>query len=216
MVRPLVRGKSAAALRVERAELVRHRSHVIATSEQWLVDAEVRETRRALQRKARLGTKLPILGFLDADFLAVADRSTLHMAIIDAAVSVGGAAAADLQLYDCGMGLLRIVEQRGFSAPFLDFFARVGPATPTACAAAWATGTPVVVERVTRSPIFAGQSTLEVMVDAGSRAVASYPLLGLGGSVAGVLSFHYPKLPADGAGAALMAHGAASALALLS
>ena len=215
-VRPVVISKGAVALRAERTEMLRHRSLVIAQSEQWFVDAEVRETRRALLRMARLHTKLPALGFLDVDFLALADRSTVLRAIIDAAVGVGGAAAADLQMCDPEAGMLRIAEQRGFSAPFLAFFAHVGPGTPSACAAAWSTRAPVVVDQVTRSPIFAGHPTLEAMVDAGSRAVASYPLLGSGDAVAGVLSFHYPKPPADNARAALIARGAASALALLS
>lgn len=80
--------------------MLRHRSLLIAQSEQWLVDAEVRETRRALLRLARLHTKLPAVGFLDVDFLAVADRSTVLRAIIEAAFGVGGAAAADLQICD--------------------------------------------------------------------------------------------------------------------
>jgi hypothetical protein len=149
----------AAALQAERTEMLRHHSRVIAQNEQWLVDAEVRETRRALLRVARLHTRLPALGFLDADFLALADRSTVLRAIIDAAVGVGGAAAADLQLCDPEAGTLRIAEQRGFGAPFLAFFADVGPGTPSACATAWSTRAPVVVDQVTRSPIFAGHLT---------------------------------------------------------
>jgi GAF domain-containing protein len=121
-----------------------------------------------------------------------------------------------LVLCDPEAGTLWIAEQRGFSAPFLAFFAHVGPGTPSACAAAWSTRAPVVVDQVTRSPVFAGHPTLEALIDAGPRAVASYPLLGPGHAVAGVLSFHYPKPPTDDARAAMVARGAASALALLS
>jgi hypothetical protein len=73
----------------------------------------------------------------------------------------------------------------------------------------------VIVDRVERSPIFAGQSSLEPLLAVGSRAVASYPLLRPGGGVVGVLSFHYPKPPAERAPAAVVSRGAATAVSRL-
>lgn len=208
--------RNVAALRAERADIVGHRSAVIALNEQWLVDAEVRNTRRTLLRMARRRTKIPSLGFLDADFLSAADLQTVQRAVIDAAVGIGRAAAADLQVYDARTQSLLIAHQHGLGTEFLAFFASVARSTPSACAVAWATRAPVVIDHVARSPIFAGQPTLEPMVDAGSRAVASYPLLGPGGAVAGVLSFHYRKAPTEWGDPALVASGAQAALAVLS
>lgn len=210
-----VRHRSAAALAAERREIVRQRSLAIAQNEQWFVDAEVRATRRDLLGLARRRTQLPALGFLDADCLSIADRPTVYRAIIDAAVDLGGAASVDLQVYDAETDSLRIADHRGFDAQFLAFFADVRRSTPSACAVAWATGAPVLVDRVVRSPIFAGQPTLEPLMDAGSRAVASYPLLRPCGGLAGVLSFHYPKLPMERARAALITRAAARALSVL-
>jgi hypothetical protein len=53
------------------------------------------------------------------------------------------------------------------------------------------------------------------LLDASSRAVASYALLRPRGGAAGVLSFHYPTLPAERAPAALITRGAATALSQL-
>jgi hypothetical protein len=182
--------RSAAAVREQRRDVLRRQVAVLGQNEQWLVDFEVRATRRALRELARQRTALPVLGFLDADFASGVDRQALYAAILDAAVDVGGAASADLQLYDTDTDTLRIADQRGFGPQFLAFFASVGRSTPSACALALATGAPVVVDRIADSPIFAGRPTLEPLMDAGSRAVASYPLVRPGGAVAGVLSLH--------------------------
>jgi signal transduction protein with GAF and PtsI domain len=50
---------------------------------------------------------------------------------------------------------------------------------------------PVVVEDVARSPIFAQTRGLEVMLEAGVRAVKSTPLIGPTGRALGMLSVHY-------------------------
>jgi GAF domain-containing protein len=149
--------------------------------------------------------------FCDPDFLAVADLPTVHRAILDAAVTVAGAASADLQLYDRAAGVLRIAAHHGFHPRFLTFFATVAAGQPTACATALATRQPVLVDDVTRSPIFAGQSTLEAMLDAGSRAVYSYPLIARG-DIIGVLSVHHRKSTAHHGTAGLVADSAAWAL----
>jgi hypothetical protein len=137
---------------------------------------------------------------LDEDFLAVADRPTIYQAIVGVAVAAGRAASVDLQLYDRKARVLRLVAQHGFSSRFLAFFAAVGVAQPTACAAAFASCRPVLVDDVTRSAIFVGEPTMEPMLDAGSRAVHSYPLLASPDAVVGVLSFHYrERAPQPGA-----------------
>jgi hypothetical protein len=111
---------------------------------------------------------------LDEDFLAVAGRPTIYQAIVGVAVAAGRAAFVDLQVYDRNARVLRLVAQHGFSSRFLAFFSAVGVAQPTACAAAFASCRPVLVD-VTRSAIFVGQPTMEPLLDAGSRAVHSDP-----------------------------------------
>jgi hypothetical protein len=180
-------------LRAEQAQIAHHRDRVVGEYQQWCIDTEVRATRRALLTAARERTVLSRAGFLDRDFLLVADRSTLHQAIVETAVGVQGVIAADLQVYDRDSRTLRIADQRGFKGAFLAHFAEVEAATPSACAVAMTRRSPVIVFDVLRSPIFAGRPSADVLLAAGSRAVSSYPLLTADGAVAGVLSFHYAK-----------------------
>ena len=49
----------------------------------------------------------------------------------------------------------------------------------------------VVVEHVTESPIFPFGPSLEVVLDAGVRAVQSTPLIGRSGTVLGIISTHW-------------------------
>ena len=131
---------------------------------------------------------------------------------MDAAVSVGGASTADLQLYDPGAGVLRMAAHRGFPADFLAFFAVVDAAQPTACAQAVVRREPVLVDEVSRSPIFAGRPTRERLLDAGTRSVQSYPLLAPDGAVLGVLSFHGRQALPRATGAEVVARCAALAI----
>jgi GAF domain-containing protein len=142
----------------------------------------------------------------------VADRQALFEAIMDAAVTTGGAACADLQLYDDAGGVLRIAAQRGLSSQFLAFFAAVDSTAPSACARwPWARAA-VLVDDVSRSPIFAGQPGRDVVLAAGTRAVYSCPLITPAANLQAVLSLHRPR-PADRPdNAAFVAHCAAQAL----
>ena len=201
-----------AAAVADRRWLVEQRQRILAEQQQSRIDAELRATRRALVEAARRRGATRAVGFLDEDFLAVADRRALFKAIIDAAVTTGGAACADLQLYDDAGGVLRIAAQRGFSSQFLAFFATVDSTAPSACAVALATEAAVLVDDVSRSPIFAGQPSRDVVLAAGTRAVYSYPLITPVGHLLGVFSLHRPK-PADRPdNAAFVAHCAAQAL----
>lgn len=205
----------AAASRFERAA-ADHRSaaaqrlRVMGQYQQGLIDAEVRETRRVLLHGLWRRGGAQAGAILDEDFLAVADLPTVCAAIVDAAITVGAARCADLQLVDGRSGALRLAAQHGFPTRFLDFFATVHASHPTACAMALATGRPVFVDDVARSPVFA-RETLEPMLDAGSRAVYSYPLRTSDGTV-GVLSFHHSRPMSRDGGAVLVAHSAAEAL----
>lgn len=194
-----------------RDEAVHQRLHVIAQNEQRLLDAEVRDTRRALVSAVRRRGGTDAVAFCDDDFLAVADRPALYQAILDAAVTAGRADNADLQLYDRHRGVLRLVAHHGFPQRFLTFFATVDAATPSACAVALATRQPVVIDDIARHEIFAGRTTLEPVLDAGSRAVSSHPLIA-GDRLLGVLSFHHRRTAPSPGHASLVASCATQAL----
>ena len=135
--------------------------------------------REAVERSARL----PI-------------RGDKVQAALDAAIRATGAQRGTLQLA-CADGL-RIIAQRGFEQPFLDFFARVRDES-SACGAALVHGRRVIVADVARDPMFAGTPAGGVMLQAGARAVQSTPLLAASAEVIGVLSTHYdqPRQPAE-------------------
>lgn len=113
-------------------------------------------------------------------------------AAIERAMLVDGASMATAQIFDPGVGALRLVAHHGFAPAFVEFFQLVDDRT-TSCGAALATGTPVWVADTTRSPILAGTRGLEVLLEAGSRAVASLPLISLDGRVIGMISTHHQR-----------------------
>jgi PAS domain S-box-containing protein len=113
-------------------------------------------------------------------------------AVIDTAIAITRADKGNLQLFDAITGVLTIAAQRGFDAPFLNFFAAVRN-DGSACAAAMKSGERAVVEDVRASEIFAGQPSREVMLDAGVCAVISTPLLASTGNLLGMISTHFAK-----------------------
>jgi anti-anti-sigma factor len=106
------------------------------------------------------------------------------------AMKVSGADMGNAQLADPATGALRIVAQQGFNHDFLDFFEIVHD-EESACGTALAAGKPVWVAEVARSSIFAGTPALDVMLDAGARAVASVPVRAADGRVIAMISVHY-------------------------
>jgi signal transduction protein with GAF and PtsI domain len=111
---------------------------------------------------------------------------------LDAALTVASADCANIQLIHPDRRGLVLKAQRGFEPPFLDFFAYVDD-SHSACGVALRERRPVVVEDVTRSPIFAQTPGLAVMLGAGIRAVTSAPLIGSTGEILGMLSVHYRR-----------------------
>ena len=99
---------------------------------------------------------------------------------------------ATAQLFDGHIGGLRLVAHSGFPSRFAEFFEIVDD-TASACGAALARRRPVWVPDTTRSAMFAGTVGLEVMLDAGSRAVASLPVTSPTGRLIGVISPHHPR-----------------------
>ncbi len=114
-------------------------------------------------------------------------------AILDAAIEITGADKGNIQLFDPASNTLELIVQRGFEGRFLEFFARVRRDEPLACSAAMQTCGQVVVEDVTQSDIFAGQKSLDVLLEAGIRAVQSTPLLNASGEIIGMISTHFAR-----------------------
>ena len=110
---------------------------------------------------------------------------------IERAMLIDGAQMATAQVLDRPSRSLRIVAHTGFSQDFLECFNRVGDDAPAACGSALAARAPVWVSRTADSPIFAGSVALDVLMDAGSRAVASLPAMSSNGDVVAMLSTHH-------------------------
>ena len=119
-------------------------------------------------------------------------------AIVDAAIAITGAPRGSLQLLDPRSGALKIVAQHGHGDLFLKFFASVQYNAPITAAAAMRAKNRIVVEDVTKGVIY-DQRMVEVLVDAGVRAVQATPLIDAEGQVFGVIATHFaePHRPQD-------------------
>lgn len=144
-------------------------------------------SRLILERQRRLREKNHSPSALGRDAVAV-----LNLAI-ERAMVIDGASMANAQVVDARRGGLRIVAHSGFPAPFLDFFAFVEHDSNASCGAALANAGAVWVTHTARSPIFAGSEALDVMLDAGSRAVASVPVTAPNGDVIAMISTHHRR-----------------------
>lgn len=127
--------------------------------------------------------------FFSAESGHRADDVSMLDDALDTAMRHSSAAMGNVQLMDASVDGLRIVAQRGFSDAFLSYFAVVRDRS-SACGRALS-GTPVRVEDVATSAVFAGSEGREVMLEAGARAVQSVPILDGARKPLGVLSLHY-------------------------
>jgi PAS domain S-box-containing protein len=126
------------------------------------------------------------------------DSTSLLLEIIDAAIALTAADMGNIQLFDRDAKVLKIVANRGFEKPFLEYF-NVVQHSQAACGTALQMGKRVVIDDITTSPVFAGSPALDILLAAGVRAVESTPLVGRSGRVVGMLSTHYrtPRRLAD-------------------
>jgi hypothetical protein len=139
-------------------------------------------------RTVRLASSLALKEARQARQFALGMPARIIERTLDHAMQATGAEMGNVQLL--GPLGLRIVAQRGFQKPFLDFFARVDD-TRSACGAAMRRRTRIAVTDVARDRLFAGTPAEPVMAAAEVRAVQSTPLLGADGRLIGVLSTHY-------------------------
>jgi hypothetical protein len=139
----------------------------------------------AMARMQQISTRL-----VQAD-----DFSRLLDEIVAAGTEITGADMGNIQLLRDGA--LRIVSQRGFEAPFLDFFNSVSHGL-VACGTALNRRERVIVEDIAESPIFIGTRALDVMLAAGARAVQSTPLFSRSGNLLGMFSNALSRAAASG------------------
>ncbi len=154
----------------------------------------------AVRRVLELTGALPLLEVREAERAdhwhpSAWDVAAILDAAIETAMRIGHADMSNAQLLDSTTGALRIVAQRGFTSPFLDFFEIVDD-NESACGTALNRSKAVWVSDITRSPIFADTPGLDVVLDAGARAVASLPVKSAGGEPIAMISIHHVR-PTD-------------------
>jgi CheY-like chemotaxis protein len=161
------------------------------------VVVDVTERKRAERElalaKDRLATDLDAMTRLQkigALFVQKGDLPAAIEAAVEAAVSISGADKGNIQFFDTASGKLVIKAQRGFERPFPEFWGPVKEGMG-ACGATLKSGERVIVEDVPFSPIFAGTPALDVMSQAGVRAVQSTPVMSGTGKLMAVFSTHY-------------------------
>jgi len=123
-------------------------------------------------------------------FFREADLKFLLEESLETAIDITGADMGKIQLFDDASGTLKLMVHRGFKEKFLGFFASIGKGQ-AACGEAAKRGERVVVEDIAESPIFIGKPELDVMLEAGVRAIQSTPLISRSCRLVGVLSTHY-------------------------
>lgn len=157
--------------------------------------------KECLINQNRLEIELSImkrLHHISTRFIRENNSQDLLTEIVEAAVIITNANMGNIQIYDERSSSLQIVAHSGFKKPFLDFFSTVYTGQ-AACGAAMKLKERVIIEDITQSPIFMNTPSLEVMVEAGARAVQSTPLYSRQGRLVGMLSTHYniPNRPDD-------------------
>ena len=151
-------------------------------------DSGHREAKEALKREV---AAMNILQQVSTRLVEKMELAELVEMSLDAAIALTGAQRGNIQLFDAATRSLRIAAQRGFEAPFLDFFTNVGDESSSSCAAALQRGERIAVEDVLTSEIFAGTAAQQVLQDANVRAVQSTPLFAHSGRVVGIVSTHF-------------------------
>lgn len=156
--------------------------------------AAIQAEKLSLQKYARVlehYEKLTMTGIPPSGAESAEGRTRLTK-VLHSAITTTRADIGNIQILDSSANSLRILVQLGFDSRFLGFFNHVH-AGQAACGAALASGSQIVVEDVTTSPIFAGTDSLDAMLDARARAVQSTPLIGTSGRLLGMLSTHYHR-----------------------
>lgn len=147
---------------------------------------------RESERKLMSNTEtLADLNQLSGRLIQIRNVEEAYQEILLGAIRLMRAKKGNMQLLDRASGALKIVAQSGFEQPFLTFFETVRADHPSTSGAAFRRRERVIVEDITQSSIFAGQPSLQVLLDAGVRAVQSTPLVTSSGTYLGMISTHF-------------------------
>src|SRR5262249_10644943 len=122
-------------------------------------------------------------------FVRGGELRALLQKVLDAALLFTKADMGNIQLMDPESGKLIIQVQHGFKKDWLDYWQGVDESRGS-CGASLKKGGRVIVEDVTKSPIFSG-SALDMQVKQGVRAVQSTPMMNGDGNFLGVISTHF-------------------------
>ena len=155
----------------------------------------VRRPSRSVRRMIDLTGASPLLSIEDPEYGHLDGRvdgalTRILDTALDSALRTTQADAASAQLADPTSGALWLVAQRGLTSPILDYFEIVGE-DESICGAGLRTSRPVWIPELARSPILADTPALDVLLDAGVRALASVPVQAPDGRLLAVLSVHH-------------------------
>lgn len=159
----------------------------------------VRRPSRSVRRMLELTGVRPLLAVEGnddrrPDASATPALTRILAAAIELARRIAQADSSVAQLLDTTTGELLSVAQHGVSSTFLDYFEIVNDGEST-CAAVLRTGRSVWIPDVVGSPILADTPALDLLLDAGVRAMACVPVKCDGGLIA-VLSLHH-RVPTE-------------------
>ena len=156
-------------------------------AERKKAEEELVTTKDRLAEELAGSLRLQKLGMI---FVSEANLQALLDEIVFAAIEIMHADMGNMQQITKD-GELRIVAQSGFKQSFLDFFNCVSDDSHAACAAAMASKKRVIVKDVTQSSIFLNTPALNVLLEAGVRAVVSTPFFTRSGEFLGIISTHF-------------------------
>jgi signal transduction histidine kinase len=156
--------------------------------------AELTEANAALLSLQQVSTRL----------IQTEDIQLLYEQILETAVGIMRSDFASLQRFDPergGIGELKLLGYRGFSAKAAAAWEWISPASNTSCGIALRTGERVIVPDVLAWEAIAGTPDLETFLETGIRSVQTTPLLSrTGETILGMISTHWaqPHVPTEG------------------
>lgn len=150
---------------------------------------DITERKNTVERLAADVAALRHLHEISTKLASHSDIATLLGEVLDAAIAATGTDMGNVQLLDPASGELRIIAQRGFLKPFLEFFNSVHDGM-AACGTALKDGKRVIVENVESDPLFDDESR-KMMLAAGALSVQSTPFITRSGRLLGIFSTHY-------------------------
>lgn len=185
------------------------RPHAPSEHELRLLDLYVQQAarqveRRAAERAIREGQEQLAIQVADLETLrrlslrvaAAGDRTTALNDVLDTAITLVGAAKANVQLYDAADDTLKIIAHRGFNDEFLEFFRSV-PMGYSCCGTAMRQRDRIIIEDVYADERF--RELADTYARHGFRAVQSTPLFTSDGRLLGMFSTHFahPYRPSE-------------------